>query len=80
MMARAKFEIWTDCGATCPRCREALVSPDWSEFVSEGLVLNLWSCTSCGDRFETEAHPPAGAAPEMTDQDWALVFPSLLVA
>jgi DNA-directed RNA polymerase subunit RPC12/RpoP len=79
-MARAKFEIWADCGTVCPRCSEALVSPDWSEFVCEGLVLNLWSCTRCGDRFETEAHTPADAEPRMTDRDWALVFPPMLVA
>jgi ribosomal protein L37AE/L43A len=45
----------TDHGTTCPKCSEALVSPDWSEFVSERLVLNLWTCTTCGDRFETSA-------------------------
>ena len=41
----------TDYGTVCPRCSEALVSPDWSEFVSERLVLNLWCCTRCGIRF-----------------------------
>jgi hypothetical protein len=27
--------------------------------VSERLALNLWSCTNCGNRFETEAFVPA---------------------
>ena len=36
---------------TCVKCGEALIAPDWSEFVSERLVLNLWTCTKCGDRF-----------------------------
>jgi hypothetical protein len=38
----------------CVKCGEALIAPDWSEFVSERLVVNLWSCTKCGDRFETK--------------------------
>lgn len=79
-MANVKFTIWTDCGTSCPRCSEALVSPDWSEFVSEGLVLNLWSCTRCGNRFETEASMSTGAGPKMSDTDWERMFPPLLVA
>ena len=40
----------------CVKCGEALIAPDWSEFVGEELVVNLWICTKCGDRFETTAH------------------------
>jgi ribosomal protein L37AE/L43A len=65
---------------TCAQCGEALIAPDWSEFVSERLVLNLWSCTKCGDRFQTEAYMPAGAEKKMTDKDWEQMFPALLVA
>jgi len=79
-MTELKSTVWKDYGATCPKCKEALVSPDWSEFVSEGLVLNLWSCTRCGDRFETEAGMPADAAPKMSEKDWEQMFPPLLVA
>jgi ribosomal protein L37AE/L43A len=64
---------------TCPNCCETLVSPDWSEFVSERLVINLWSCTKCGDRFETQACMPADA-PKMSEKDWERMFPPLLVA
>jgi ribosomal protein L37AE/L43A len=64
----------------CPKCRETLVSPDSSEFVSEHLVLNLWSCTKCGDRFETEACVSVDAAPKMSEKDWEQMFPPLLVA
>jgi hypothetical protein len=78
-MTELKSMIWADCGAICPKCQEALVSPDWSEFVSEGLVLNLWCCTKCGDRFQTEAVMPAGAAPKMSEKDWQQMFPPLLV-
>ena len=65
---------------TCVRCGEALIAPDWSEFVSERLVLNLWSCTKCGDRFETRACMPADAAPTISQKDWEEMFPPLLVA
>ena len=77
-MTELKLTIWTDCGATCPGCSEALVSPNWSEFVSERLVLN--PCTKCGDRFETRVVMPADAAPKMNEEDWAQMFPQLLVA
>jgi transcription elongation factor Elf1 len=79
-MTELKSTVWKDYGTTCPKCKEALVSPDWSEFVSEGLVLNLWSCTKCGDRFETEARMSADAASKMSEKDWAQMFPPLLVA
>jgi ribosomal protein L37AE/L43A len=46
--------------------------------MSEGLVLNLWTCTNCGNRFETEACMPADAeADALAIKDF---FPSLLVA
>jgi len=76
-MTELKSAIWTDCGATCLKCNEGLVSPDWSEFVSERLVLNLWSCTECGNRFETKAVMPADAAPKMSENDWELMFSPL---
>lgn len=62
----------------CEKCGETLIAPEWSEYVSERLVLNLWSCTKCGYRFETEAFVPA----EAMGDDTAInaFFPSLLVA
>lgn len=66
-------------GKVCPGCGEEVVAPDRSEFVSERLVLNLWSCTECGNRFET-AWTPKGVAPKQSDIDWEAVFPPLLVA
>lgn len=65
---------------TCVKCGEAQIAPDWSEFISEHLVVNLWSCTKCGDRFETRAFMPADAAPKMSEKDWEEMFPPLLVA
>ena len=53
----------------CVKCGEALIAPDWSAFVSERLVVNLWSCTKCGDQFETKACMPADAASKMSEKD-----------
>ena len=68
----SKFET------SCDKCGEPLIAPEWSEFVSEGLVLNLWTCTNCGNRFETEASMLEDAeADAVAIKDF---FPSLLVA
>ncbi len=64
----------------CAKCREMLIAPDWSEFVSERLVVNLWSCTKCGDRFETKACMPADASSKISKALWEEMFPPLLVA
>ncbi len=62
----------------CAKCGEPLIAPESSEFVSEGLVLNLWACTNCGNRFETEACMPEDAeADALAIKEF---FPSLLVA
>jgi predicted nucleic-acid-binding Zn-ribbon protein len=65
---------------TCKKCGEPLIAPEWSEFVSEGLILNLWSCTKCGCRFETEVCMPADAEAKDDDESIKAFFPSLLVA
>ncbi|THD57950.1 MAG: hypothetical protein E8A46_00400 [Bradyrhizobium sp.] len=64
----------------CAKCGEMLIAPDWSEFVSERLVVNLWSCTKCGDRFETNACMPADASSKINEALWEEMFPALLVA
>ena len=37
----------------CAQCGEVLFMPEWSEHVNEHRVRHLWSCDSCGYRFET---------------------------
>jgi ribosomal protein L37AE/L43A len=64
---------------TCAKCGEQLIAPDWSEFASEGLVVNLWICAKCGHRFETNACMPV-AEPKMSEKEWEQMFPPLLVA
>lgn len=65
----------------CDRCGNSLIAPEWSEYFSEAhLVLNLWSCANCGNRFETEAFVPVGAEPESDSKILEEFFPSLLVA
>ena len=65
-------------GTACEKCGEALIAPEWSEHVSEQLVINLWSCPKCGCEFETEACISA----EAISADTAIKtnFHSLLVA
>ena len=49
-------------GMTCDKCGDSLIAPVWVEYlIKERLGLNLWSCMSCGNRFETEAVAPIGA-------------------
>ena len=65
----------------CIKCGEALIAPQWVEYFSEEqVVLNLWSCAKCGNRFETEALAPADAEPESDSKVLEEFFPSLLVA
>ena len=65
---------------TCAKCDEPLIAPEWAEFMSEGLVLNLWTCTNCGNRFETEACMPADAESINDAETIEAFFSSLLVA
>lgn len=42
-------------GMSCKKCRAWLADPECSyDFPEEELVINLWSCVSCGSRLETE--------------------------
>jgi ribosomal protein L37AE/L43A len=65
----------------CDKCGDALIAPEWAEYFSEQrLILNLWSCARCGNRFETEAFVPADAEPETASKVLEEFWPSLLVA
>jgi ribosomal protein L37AE/L43A len=67
--------------ATCKKCGVLLNAPECSEFFpEERLLLNLWSCTSCGNKFETEAFAPADARSKIDHEVLEEFFPSLLVA
>ena len=70
----------TDHGAKSAKCGETLFVPEWSEFVSERLIVNLWTCTTCGDRFETSACMSEDDESKMSEKDWEQMFPPLLVA
>jgi len=64
--------------AHCPRCGIKLISPEWSEAVSEEKAVNLWCCPICGEEFETTdnvAEEPS-AISELTEE----FFSTLLVA
>ena len=81
--AQAKFELGlgrSGFGTTCIQCGKSLIAPEWSEYVSERQVLNLWSCTKCGLQFESSADLPAAAKLEIDREVLEEFFPSLLVA
>ena len=62
----------------CAKCGEQLIAPEWSEYLSQESVVNLWQCTKCGCQFETEACTPVDSeADALAIKDF---FPSLLVA
>jgi DNA-directed RNA polymerase subunit RPC12/RpoP len=53
-------------GIACTKCREWLHAPEWTyDFREAGLVINLWSCMSCGNRFETETSTNDGLPPKL---------------
>jgi hydrogenase maturation factor HypF (carbamoyltransferase family) len=62
----------------CEKCGEPLIAPEWSEYVSEDVVHNFWSCTKCGCEFETKVSMPADTKADA--EAMADFFPSLLVA
>jgi ABC-type ATPase with predicted acetyltransferase domain len=63
---------------TCAKCSEPLIALEWSEYVNQESVVNLWQCTKCGYQFETEACMPFDSkADALAIKDF---FRSLLVA
>jgi RNase P subunit RPR2 len=45
----------------CAQCGEVMFMPEWSEYLSEHRVRHLWTCDSCGYRFETVVAFPESA-------------------
>jgi hypothetical protein len=41
----------SDSGKICTKCGDALIAPEWSQYMDERRVFNLWSCTKCGSCF-----------------------------
>lgn len=65
----------------CERCGETPVAPEWSEYFSEEqVVINLWSCAACGNRFETEGFEPIEPISKIDSRILEEFFPALLVA
>ena len=53
--------IRPDQGVTCIKCGDTLITPEWSKYLNEQHIVNLWFCTRCGCQFETKAYVPADA-------------------
>ena len=63
---------------SCPRCREELIAPAWSGYISAAEVRDFWRCCKCGHMFETLRliDTEQGLPTELAEE----FFPSLLVA
>ena len=51
--------VASDFGMPCIHCGGSIIAPEWAEFEDEQHVINLWSCTECGNNFETQAFVPS---------------------
>ena len=64
--------------AACDECGYGPVAPEFAEYFSDGgLILYLWCCPRCGNRFATEF--PRHVSPEAERQAVQAFWPSLLV-
>jgi len=50
-------------GWSCTECKNLLVAPKWSAYVSNHEVRHVWSCENCGREIETVINPRINAAP-----------------
>jgi hypothetical protein len=68
-------------GTVCKKCHEPVFEADGSyDFSEEKLVINLWSCTSCGHRFETELSETAPAPMDIPGGTRQKSGPALIAA
>lgn len=42
----------------CAQCGDTLFAPEWSEYLDVRSVRHLWSCDTCGYRFESLVRYP----------------------
>jgi hypothetical protein len=61
----------------CRECGNTLPAPELAEFFNEEqLILNFWSCSNCGFRFETEEKILSEATSQIDESDdKASLFP-----
>ena len=60
--AATRARLTTNKKNPCPQCSEALLAPEWSEFISDRRVRHIWVCETCDYQFETTVVFPAAAA------------------
>jgi len=37
----------------CAQCGEAIIAPNWSEYLTDRRVRHAWSCEACGYEFQS---------------------------
>jgi hypothetical protein len=40
----------------CAQCGADIIAPEWSEYLSNGRVRNVWTCEACGYGFEDSVY------------------------
>jgi hypothetical protein len=40
----------------CAQCGADIIAPEWSEYLSNGWVRNVWTCEACGYGFEDRVY------------------------
>ena len=51
----------SDSGKICAKCGYVLIAPEWSQYVDEQHIFNLWSCTNCRSSFSEVSALPSAA-------------------
>jgi ribosomal protein L37AE/L43A len=49
----------------CAQCGADVIAPNWSEYLSDQRVRNVWSCEACGYQFEDTIY----MSPEVNRRD-----------
>jgi len=79
-MARIASIRHSEQWMTCTKCGDALIAPEWSEYVSKQHVRHFWNCTNCDYQFETSVYLPPDFRSINNIMVMEELFPSLLVA
>ena len=61
--------------AICPACGFKLISPLWSETVTDDAIANRWRCVICSSSFETVDHVEVAAGWTMDAAERVCVLP-----
>jgi hypothetical protein len=79
-MSPVKSMHHSDSETTCTKCGDALVAPEWSQYMGDRRIFKPWSCTKCGACFAEISICLPGEAEPIGDFKKEDIFPSRWVA